>query len=100
MNNHYNVLAVLSKASFIDPRFKMDLSAIEQQDTMDSILDELVESCHSSVGVGASTNSSCYMWLKILLIRDLNKTYWKRCWGISLRVVIVIRWKKPQQYLI
>ena len=65
MSNLYqdeNVLAVLNKASFLDPRFKTlaHLTAVEQQDTMDSIIDELVDSCHNSVGVRVNgTSSSC-----------------------------------------
>ena len=49
MNSRYQdekVLAVLNKSSFLDPRFKTlaHLTPVEQQDTVDNIVDELMNS--------------------------------------------------------
>lgn len=61
MNCRYQnecVLDILNNASFLDPRFKTlaHLSPNEQQETLESILDELVDCCHRSVGERSSSS--------------------------------------------
>ena len=67
MNSRYqdeNVLAVLNKASFLDPRFKT-LAHLPsyKQDAVDSILDDLVESCSRPLGSRLSLTTYKYKLL-------------------------------------
>ena len=72
MENRYRdpfVLAYLSKASFLDPRFKSlaHLSPLTQRETIDSIQEELVESLEST---SSTVNVMLIRFLKGLLLRS------------------------------